>query len=221
MTDSQFRESAGDLIRVLVVDDEQLTRTLISYQLQMSGFDVQCFGDPRSAIAWSTHNRVDVACLDVDLRASMSGLDVANVLKAMDPAPAVVFLTVVADPKFFDPDFNPLVGGMSYLLKSGVDRGSLVEAVHAAHSGMIFADPRLLASNVGAELGLSKQQVSILRLCARAQTNAQIAELTGISVSAVETSLNRAAAKLGVVAKPGVNMRVACVSAYISAVMRA
>ncbi len=208
-------------IRVLVVEDDNLMRSLLTESLQAHGFHAHGVADAHQAVDWAKGHSADVACLDVDLRSALTGFDLARILRALPDPPAIVFLSAISQPTFFDPEVDPVLGGASYLLKGTVASGAmLAEAVRSAAEGLVFVDPGLLPTRDSGSVLLSQQQVVILQRCAQGLTNAAIAEELGVSTTTVETALSRAARKLGLEPGPGTNVRVACITAYLRYVGR-
>jgi DNA-binding LytR/AlgR family response regulator len=79
------------MIRAFVVDDEELAVRRLSRMLAESG-RLEVTGtstDPIDAIAWLSSNDVDVVFLDIN----MPGMNGFEMLRMLDPQPAVVFTT--------------------------------------------------------------------------------------------------------------------------------
>jgi two-component system, OmpR family, phosphate regulon response regulator PhoB len=79
--------------RVLIVDDDQRVRTVVSWQLEADGFAVTEAGDGASALAQIEHNRPDLVVLDLSLP-GIGGLDVLRRVReaegAAPPLPVIV-----------------------------------------------------------------------------------------------------------------------------------
>ncbi len=85
--------------RVLIVDDEALSRTIMRDFLEMAGYAVAESGDGPEGLAKAKSLRPDIILLDV-LMPGLDGYEVCRRLKA-DPTTSpipVVFVTVVQDP---------------------------------------------------------------------------------------------------------------------------
>jgi two-component system phosphate regulon response regulator PhoB len=82
------------MARVLVADDDPVTRELIIYKLEAEGYDTVFAEDGTSALALAREQAPDIAVLDVHMP-GMSGFDVCRMLRA-DPGVAripVIMLT--------------------------------------------------------------------------------------------------------------------------------
>lgn len=202
---------------VLIVEDDALLRELLAVALESRGFaafTAATASDARRAVA-----RVDPdgLVIDIDLGPGPNGFDLADAIRRQAPHVAIVFLTHLPDPRFAGRGENDLPRGIAYLRKSALaDLDTLVEAMDAALRGMPTGahrhdlDPgRPLAS-------LTRKQVQVLRMVAEGRTNAQIAEARGVSLKAVEESIGRTFAALGLDPAVDGNLRVAAVRRYLS-----
>jgi two-component system, OmpR family, phosphate regulon response regulator PhoB len=79
--------------RVLVVDDDQRVRTVVSWQLEADGFAVTEAGDGTAALDQIEHNRPDLVVLDLSLP-GVGGLDVLRRVREAEgpaaPLPVIV-----------------------------------------------------------------------------------------------------------------------------------
>ncbi len=78
--------------RVLVVDDDQLLRQLVTDQLARSGFESAAAASGEEALATLQANDYDVALLDIRM-AGMSGLEALREIRQLDDPPEVIMLT--------------------------------------------------------------------------------------------------------------------------------
>src|SRR5215207_10233761 len=79
-------------ISVLVVDDDQLLRKLVTDQLSRSGFDAAGAASGEEALASLQATDYDVVLLDIRM-GGMSGLDALRAIRRLDDAPEVIMLT--------------------------------------------------------------------------------------------------------------------------------
>ena len=79
--------------RILVVDDDQRVRTVVSWQLEADGFAVTEAGDGAAALAQIEHSRPDLVVLDLSLP-GVGGLDVLRQVREAEgtatPLPVIV-----------------------------------------------------------------------------------------------------------------------------------
>ncbi len=86
-------DGGREAIRVLVVDDEEDVRLLLSAHLSAAGYEVRCAADGVEALHVLSTSRPDVIFLDV----MMPGLDGFAVLKAMRALPAHARTPVIVE----------------------------------------------------------------------------------------------------------------------------
>src|SRR5215210_7448171 len=79
-------------IRVLVVDDDNLLRKLVTDQLSRSGFDAAPAASAQEAFDALKQNDYDVVLLDIQMP-GLSGLDALREIRKMEDAPEVIMLT--------------------------------------------------------------------------------------------------------------------------------
>jgi DNA-binding NtrC family response regulator len=79
-------------ISVLVVDDDQLLRKLVTDQLSRSGFDAAGAASGEEALAALQAADYDVVLLDIRMN-GMSGLDALREIRKIEDAPEVIMLT--------------------------------------------------------------------------------------------------------------------------------
>jgi len=81
--------------RVLIVDDDQRVRTVVSWQLEADGFAVTEAGDGAAALAEIERNRPDLVVLDLSLP-GIGGLDVLRRVREADGAAAPLPVIVLS-----------------------------------------------------------------------------------------------------------------------------
>src|SRR5437868_9227419 len=78
--------------RVLVVDDDQLLRQLVTDQLARSGFESSSAASGEEALASLQANDYDVVLMDIRM-SGMTGLDALREIRRLDDPPEVIMLT--------------------------------------------------------------------------------------------------------------------------------
>src|SRR5918911_213489 len=78
--------------RVLVVDDDQLLRQLVTDQLSRSGFETSAGASGEEGLATLQASDYDVVLLDIRM-AGMSGLDTLREIRQLEDPPEVIMLT--------------------------------------------------------------------------------------------------------------------------------
>jgi len=88
----------ADKSRILVVDDEEALRTVLSSELTSEGYDVRSAGDGDEAIAILAKEPFRLILLDIKMP-RMNGFEVLRHVKKHYPSTRVVMLTAFADLK--------------------------------------------------------------------------------------------------------------------------
>lgn len=79
-------------IRVLLVDDDNLLRKLVTDQLVRSGFGASSAASGQEALDYLRETDCDVVLLDIQMP-GLNGLDALRAIRKMEDAPEVVMLT--------------------------------------------------------------------------------------------------------------------------------
>ena len=204
--------------RVLVVEDQPLSRHSLVTTLQGRGFDVAEAVDAPSAIASFRDFDPDGLLIDIDLGSGPSGLDLLDGLRARSPKIPAVLLTRLSDPRLAGRELkaDPVTAFINKQRLADPDRVlSALAAVIAGAAGPGFRDD--LESGRPA-LALTDTQIAVLELVADGLTNEQIADERGISTRAVQTTVARALSVLGIEPTPNQNPRVLATRAYMAAI---
>lgn len=166
-------------------------------------------GTAQELLAWFAENAVDVLLVDLGLP-DTPGLEVIRQARRMQPACAVMVITMFADEANMLQAFEAGAGG--YLLKDGTeaDLAAHVLSLHGGGSPMspIIARQLLVrwqasappsaAARVGAPVALSKRESEVLDLIARGFIYPEIAQQMGLSVSTIQTHVRNIYGKLDV-----------------------
>ncbi|OKO74610.1 transcriptional regulator [Bradyrhizobium sp. NAS80.1] len=83
---------------VLVIEDEQLLQEIIHDALKEAGFDLTTVASGREAVAMIESDAVKYSALvtDVNLKGPMKGWEVARLVRQIDPAFPIVYMTGAA-----------------------------------------------------------------------------------------------------------------------------
>lgn len=197
--------------RVLVVEDEALTRGLVVEMLAGAGFEVRACRTAAEAVREVKIFDPDALVTDIDLGAGPSGLDLIVNLSRSAPHVAVV---VLSNYPILRQHPVRTSQRLVYLDKRNVDASAaVIEALESAlreeHN-----DTQLTNEAEEALARLSRSQLDALRMMAEGLSNAEIAEQRGISKRAAESLVQRTVAALGISPDRKVNPRVMAVRMY-------
>lgn len=196
--------------RILVVDDDDFTRTLVGALVASLGYSL-CgkAGSAATAMSLVQTPPPDAAVLDLDLGEGPTGIDLAHGLRRILPNIAIVMLTSYSDPVWMGVNREPPVGSR-YVVKGSIDDPAVLE--HAIIDAL--ASPLASASTSRPTLQLSESQVEILRLIAAGLTNAEIARRRSLTEDAVNKAVSRLVRRLDLHPGPSENPRVLLAQAY-------
>lgn len=200
-------------IRAFVADDQEVVRRTFRRILE-SQPDVRVVGeaaDGRSAVERARAARPDVVLVDVRMPLK-DGIQVTRELAGPDVSEPLRVVVVTT----FDLDeyvFGALrAGACGFLLKrSGATL--LIEAVRAAAAGDALISPQLTLrlldhlthpNGIDDGPGLTEREIDVVRLVARARTNAEIAAQLFVSTGTVKTHVANVQRKLQVPNRVGI-----------------
>lgn len=203
---------------VLVVENEALLRDLIAKVLETQGFLVHSAGSAIEAKKLVDKFDPDALVIDIDLGLGPNGFDLAEAVQTGDHGRAIVFLTNLPDPRFIEGGEKRVTSGAAYLRKSAlVDSNLLVEALEATLRERVSIEHRHDLSDSRPFSEFSESQLQVLKLIATGKSNAQIAEVRGTSIRAVEAVVTRVLQQLGIDGSTEGNPRVEAANAYFTA----
>lgn len=200
--------------RVLVVEDHGLLRALVAEAFTQRGFEVAAASSAVEALRVVEDADPDLLVTDIDLGSRPNGVELATILRERAPHIAVTFLSNLSL-EAAAAQARDTVGGASFVNKAAIT--SVDELVDAAEAVLADQPVRHLSGAEGAQgalLRLSPAQRETTRLLAAGLTNAEIARRRGVSVRAVEKSVERVFQALGYVGDDATAPRVAAATLY-------
>jgi DNA-binding NarL/FixJ family response regulator len=199
---------------VLVVENEPLMRDLLARAVESAGFVVTTAANAADAKRAMKSIDPDAIVVDIELGPGPNGFELVDSISPAAHAVGIVYLTNLPDPRFGKKDASMVKSNQAYLRKGAIQNGQeLVDAIEAVLKDSITKEYRHdLASNRPFS-ALSRRQVETLQLLSEGKTNAQIAELRGTTIRAVEGMLTRIFELMAIDPKDG-NPRVEAASKY-------
>jgi DNA-binding NarL/FixJ family response regulator len=196
----------GPVLRVVVVDDQELVRSGFALILERAGMEVVGqAADGLEALDVARATVPDVVLMDVRMP-RLDGIEATRQLLALQPEVKVLALTT------FDLDeyvYAAVRAGASGFLLKDVSPDGLVQGVRAVAHGETMLAPaltrRLLERFVAAPLpgalpdqlaDLTERELEVLRLVARGLPNAAIGGELFLSEATVKTYVSRLLTKL-------------------------
>ena len=197
-------------IRVLLVEDEDFTRTMVSEMLSASGITV--LSVPSVAEALKSMDEFDphVVLTDLDLGHGPDGADLLTKVAEERPWTGMVVMTAHASPELAINDASRIPEQAGYIVKSEIH--SIQNLISVIQESIIM--PGNFNSSDGAneeKITITTTQAEILRMIADGLSNTAIAEARGITLRAAEALIQRTFLALGVSGDSTINPRVVAV----------
>jgi len=212
----------GDMLRLLVVEDEGLWRDMLrlalSAQPRMDVVGTATSKDDLHAICASL--QPDVLLVDVRLNGEDLTLAGVHALKAEWPQIGVVVLAADSDREYLATMPPPNTPGWSYIIKQSLsDANGLVRAIEAAAAGLVVLDPAILSGRNdahGSRLGrLTPRQMDVLHLMAKGYSNGAIGRALVLEEKSVENHINAIFSQLVSSRDHSIHPRVRAVITYL------
>jgi DNA-binding NarL/FixJ family response regulator len=201
--------------RVMVVDDDPFTRSLVESVLQGEGFEVASAADAAEARALLLEFDPDLAVLDVNLGVGPTGLQLGFIIERTRPDIALMYLTRYPTALLSAREGSAHLQGKVVVKKDDVtDTAVLLEAVERALRGRQPTEGPRGDEQVG---GLTVTQREVLQMMAQGMTNAAIARKRATSERAVEKQVKAIYEALGLQADQETNARVLAAMRYAEA----
>ncbi|HZM15302.1 MAG TPA: response regulator transcription factor [Candidatus Krumholzibacteria bacterium] len=193
--------------KVLIVDDHPIVREGIAQIISRDG-GLEVCGEadcPEKALQLVATSKPDVAIVDLEFSIG-SGLGLIRDLKVLHPRLPVLVLSMHDETIYAERVLR--VGASGYIMKHEVAE-HFVEAIRSVLRGGIYLSERMAARMLlrlaGKEPGrsasaierLSDRELEVLQLIAQALTTREVAERLYLSITTVETHLERVKRKLG------------------------
>jgi DNA-binding NarL/FixJ family response regulator len=207
--------SVSGLRRVVLVEDEDFTRTAVTGVLQGGGFAVVAVGTVSSAIEAIEVTDPHAVVSDLDLGPGPTGADLLRRVADERPWVGLVALTAHRSIQLAVEGSARLPEGAIMIVKSRLE--SMEDITTAVEDSI--AQVTMGSGDDGAEMGdivVTALQAEILRLMAEGLSNAGIAARRGTSLRAAEASVQRTLQALGLTADPDFNSRVLAVRLWQS-----
>lgn len=204
----------ANLVKVMVVDDQQLMRDGISSLLSIQeGIEVVGMAaDGQEAIDKALELGPDVILMDIRMPV-MDGITATGQIRRQLPTCQVLMLTTFDDDEYI---VKALVAGASGYLLKDIPAQDLAQAVKLTHKGIYQLEPSIAGKLIGVignipaktteaisatpavEIAdLTEREVEVLRLIATGATNREIATELVISEGTVKNHVSNILSRLG------------------------
>ena len=216
---------ADGTVRVVVGEDQPITRQGIVSVLEEAGFEVVgVASDAPDLIRKARAHRPDVVIADIQMPPGNTddGLRAAQQIRAEAPEIGVLVFSQYLDGGYALDLVGDHAGGAGYLLKDRVSDLSLfTDAVRRVAHGGSALDPEVVQRMVGRPrvdgplTELTPRERDVLSLVAEGRSNSAIAERLSVTVGAIERHVTSIFDKLGLRPAPDDHRRVLAVLEYL------
>lgn len=207
------KDTMGELIRVLIVDDHAMVRQGLRTFLELqkaADLSIEVAGEAGNgveAVKLAKQTQPDIVLLDL-VMPEMDGIQAASKIMEASPNSRIIILTSFGEEEKVLPAIR--AGAQGYLLKD-IPPNELVQAVREAHLGRVQLHPdaaKKLMNAVAAgessatrraadsETGLTEREREVLQLIADGMNNRDIAAKLVISEKTVKTHVSSILSKL-------------------------
>ena len=203
-------QRTGFTRRVLLVEDEQLTRSLLENYLEANGFEVRGAANAAEASKVARDFDPDAMIVDISLGEGPSGIDLIHAIKNASPHMAFVVLSNYAVAPTSIKDLSKV----AYLQKRNVgDPGTLLEALDSV---LTDRDPEELfpLSQTNPLSSLTAGQIEVLSWLAAGLSNQEIANRRNTTIQSCEQLIRRIYDKLGLKRDSSKSLRVQATGLY-------
>ena len=211
----------------MIVDDQEVIREAFGMLLSSDPTVelVGAFADGESAIKMVPVLNPDVVIMDVKMP-GLNGIDAAQRIRDDHPGVGIILLSACDDSEYIRDFLRDDPKGKSYLLKHTLGKmDELIRTIHDVAAGRTVLDP-IMVGKLTSQKGLSessplrsltRRELEVLSLMAKACTNSMIASILYIQPRTVEHPINSIFSKLGIASENGQHARVQAVLAYLKA----
>ena len=214
-------------IKVMIVDDQEVIREAFGMLLanDASVDLIWALADGQSAIEMVPVLNPKVVIMDVKMP-GLNGVAAARKIRENNPDVGIILLTAYDDSENIREFLRDDPRGKSYLLKHTLgSMEELIRTIHDVAAGRTILDP-IMVEKLTTEKGLAdnsplktltRRELEVLSLMAKACTNSTIASILYIQPRTVEHHINSIFSKLGISSENGQHARVQAVLAYLTA----
>ena len=197
-------------MRVLLVEDEDFTRTMVGEMLSSSGITVRPVASVAEALNALDEFDPNVVLTDLDLGNGPDGADLLTKVAEERPWTGMVVMTAHASPELAINDASRIPEQAGYIVKSEIH--SIQNLISVIQESIIMPGNFNGSDSENEEkITITTSQAEILRMIADGLSNTSIAEARGITLRAAEALIQRTFVALGVNGDSSINPRVVAV----------
>lgn len=191
------------MIRLLIVEDENLVRQGLEYFCSLNGEIevVATAGNGREAVEKAKQYQPEVILMDVFMP-EMDGIQAATTLKKELPSAKILMLSGLLNRETVNRSVR--AGAVGFIFKN-IERDELCRSIKAATNGIFIASAEVAryisnqtaSAHANIENILSQREVEVLKLVAQGKANKEIAYTLNLSEGTIKTHISVILAKIG------------------------
>ena len=194
--------------KVLLVEDEEFTRGLLTNSLEKSGIEVQSCPSVSLALTLLKEFEPHVVITDLDLGPGPNGVHLLERVAEETPWVGMAILSAHASPELAVGDGHRIPEGTVYVVKSEIATADdLVEVVQSSIERRVIRD----SDSASDKVVLTQVHGEVLRLIAEGLSNSAIAKERNTTLRAAESMVQRTFLALGIGSDADRNARVLAV----------
>ena len=186
------------IFRVLVVDDQTMTRQYFSFFLKQTGrFErIETMTDAESAVEYCRSHRVDLLIMDVVMRQGINGLDAAEATKKVSPETKIIVVTSMPEVSYIQRAKE--IGVDSFWYKE-IQEQPMLEVIERTMAGEKVYPSEIPVMKIGNanSSDFTSAELKVLRELTTGATDQEIADKFSLSVATVRTHIRHMLAKTG------------------------
>lgn len=215
---------ATKVVRVLIIDGQEYfsegLRLLLSRDPTLEV--MQTPGSSIDALQTLREQQPDVVVMEARLP-GQSGIEIARQIREEFPEMGIIIHSYWGDSEYIQEFLKDDPRGKAYILKQTMGTtAELIRIIHEVADGKTVLDPIMVERLTGKkDLGksplrlLTRREIEVLALMAKARTNSEIAGILYIQPRTVEHHINSIFGKLGILQDEGLHARVKSVLMYL------
>ena len=216
-----------DKVKVVFVDDQEVMREAFGMLMsEVPTVDlIGALNDGEEAVRMVPVLKPAVVVMDVKMP-GLNGISAAQTIRSQEPDIGIILLSSYDESDYITEFLKDDPKGKAYLLKHTLSTmDDLVRTIHDVASGRTVLDP-IMVEKLTAQKGipenspvreLTRRELEVLSLMAKACTNGTIASILYIQPRTVEHHINSIFSKFGISPDQGQHARVQAVLSYLKA----
>lgn len=202
-------------VNLLHLEDSDLLRFSLSNIFNEIGLrSVVSASSATEAVESAKNQQFDIAVLDINLGDGPTGIDVATILRDINPRIGILFLTSYSDIRLSSADMSKVPQNARYLVKSDVADQNILESALESTYFATREDQGNSEITFQSQTKLTDTQIELLKLLASGYSNIEIAKRRHTELKSTENAISRLAKLFNIPSATESNQRVLLARKY-------